>query len=54
MKQPTEIFDSWEYAADNWGGETLNFMTEEEKSEIWDIETKEELVDYLHRFYERT
>jgi hypothetical protein len=46
-------FDPWDYAYEHFG-ETLNFMSEDEKSEIDSFYNSDDLDDYLRCFIERT
>lgn len=47
------VFSPWDYAEDAFS-ETLNFMSDEELSEIDNFDNEDDLREYLQQFFERT
>jgi len=47
------VFSPWDYAEDAFS-ETLNFMSDEELSDIDNFDNEDELREYLQQFFERT
>lgn len=47
------VFSPWDYAEEAFS-ETLNYMSEDELSEIDGFDNKDELREYLSQFFDRT
>ena len=47
------VFSPWDYAEEAFS-ETLNYMSEDELSEIDGFDNKDELRGYLSQFFDRT